>query len=268
MIRRNTFLSSSSSISIIPVAYRLQEIERESTGQKKIIRYNTNTNAVHDRQYLQDYQTSYSYFFSSKFVTLLALNTVAPTMAEIMTEVETFERNRRNDDVFDWFAAMKRKLPIMKYRALTCFATQAIRKYYEYIALLKLPTRIVDKMTKDLVKSSLRKIQRFPYFNVGLPIFSTALYNYSIGFLSQWTWEVPVVIWDNTRKGRSARKTSATILKKFVLALSRWVAMSAGFTLGSLVGPSEWTLFLSSSVCSLVADIAATALLEPYLGDD
>ena len=269
--RRHSYLSSPSLLSTSIPIYRFYQIENETLNQKKItLRYNTNTSEIHERQYYEEYQTFASYFFSQKFVTLLLLSTIGPTMSEIVIEVEKFENNRRRNDntEFDIHGAIDRKIPIMQYRALSCCATQAIRKCYEYIALLKLSPRIVDKLTKDVVKSSLRKLQRISYFNVGIPIFSTALYCYSISCLSQWTWEVPVVIWENNRKGRSVRKTSLTILKKSVMSLSRWIAMAAGFSIGSLIGPSEWTLFLSSSVGSLVADIAVTALLEPYLGDD
>lgn len=243
-------------------------IEKNILDEKKSYCKSSDNSKVY---YLEDYQTFFSYFTSRKYIISLIFNVTAPTVNEILPEVDNFTRNRSNDGMeFDWEAAIIRKIPMMQYRALSFSATQVIRKFYEFVALIKLSPQFVDKLTKDVVKSSLRhlELRPFSFYKVSELIFSSALHNNSILYLSQYTWDVTMAIWESNQKRCTTQGTAVKVFKNFIIMFSRWLATSAGFSVGFVLCPIESLSSHSAFVCALIFELGALELIETLLGNE
>lgn len=228
------------------------------------------------RRYLEDYKPFNSYFELKNVTTQLVKASVL-TAAECMLEFSKFEENRvktDSDEEFDWDAARMKYTPVLIQKTKYAFATSFIRKSYEYIALMELPIRLVDKLTKDLVKSTYRKFKRFSFFGTSGPLFRTAMYNSSLLYLSLWSYDMLAYAFEslselsNPRKVKSlkssvkgALRAARWVLQKTALYSACWVAYSVGHSAGALVSPVYVSPILSM-LLELGASVAVSAALD------
>ena len=184
-------------------------------------------------------------------------------------------QNRSDDDSvdeFDWKESIDRnsKLFLPSLQRVVTVAT--LRKCYEHYALLHLPSRMVDKLTKDVSASILRKCNRYPRFIACQKILRTAFYGNLIFNMACFTYDVGHHIYceilDQVKK-TGVTKTALQRLGHSILFIAKkgiyyTVCLSAGAlghavgayfhaTHGGQLGAFSFEL-LGSLVCSIILD--------------
>lgn len=208
----------------------------------------TNVHSV-DRPYLGDLKPFID-VFSPKNIALHFLKAAIIPMNIIANEFNNHAiqaQNRADDDVFeefDWDESVQRNGALFLPTLQRVTVVAVIRKIYEALALEYLPMKYVDKITKDLAKSIVRKCERFPRMLACQKILYTAFWGNLLFNLSSFTYDVGMHLWneiyDLVRGSGVSKKaltrlanTSVFITKKMIYYAVCTGSCAAGHAVGT-----------------------------------
>ncbi len=106
--------------------------------------------------------------------TILPANLVMNDFNQLIIEAE---KNKQKVPDFDWKASISKHFATWPDNVTRFFTCSLIKKTLEEIALFNCSARIVDKLTKDTLKSLRRKYVKFGNFTACQKIFQTYLWS-------------------------------------------------------------------------------------------
>ena len=217
------------------------------------------------RPYLGDYNNFTTVFGARNLSVQFAkagLSSLSIMMLEIQKlEIENMKNEIDNPELvkeYDYEAALDKYIPMTIDKAVQFTVTSFIRKVYELIAIVYLPAKAADKLTKDVFKSCTRKLQKFTYSKAMSRILWTSLNCNILTYLSLFTFDtvsnaLKVI---RSKKYESIKYYIDWIGKRIIFYSVCCGASAIGFTLGSNFYPSTGGLIGGLLVESVVASIA------------
>jgi hypothetical protein len=144
----------------------------------------------------------------------------------------------------DWYTLARTKyIPQFSMNLPKFYLASVVKKLYELYAYYEFPAKIADKLTKDVNKSFLRKLQKMNRWSASKRIFYTSLYGIFFTYSSTLTIDVAIALGNYFIKlfsgKRSLREIPNDVLQGTVW-LSKKVVLSsiscAGFATGVSIG--------------------------------
>lgn len=226
------------------------------------------------RPYLADLQP-FTVVFSLKNFGLQVLKAALIPLNSIVNEYNVYTIKAAQEDEgdieeFDWNAAYQRHIPSFLPSLLRNITISVVKRFMEETALRFLPLRVVDRLTKNVGKSALRKFAKYNSKWIACSkLFFTALWGnvtfnatsllYDIGLRLcndiQLVYHDCVDFWHN-----HARKLVAFIAKKGLYYAVCGVSSAAGYALGSLLNAS-----FGGSIGSMLMEVTAASLCATAL---
>lgn len=161
-----------------------------SAGQGLAIQF---CNSV-KRDYLADFKpVSYEFTPKAIFKQLLKAMLLPATMLlnEYNAHMIRAEQDEEgNEEEFDWEECLDRSISKVMPTLKRNYAITIIKKFYEELAFYNLPIKIVDRLTKDVDKSILRKLVKYNRAEACSRIFLTAIWANTIWHISTFTYEI------------------------------------------------------------------------------
>lgn len=204
-----------------------------------------------NRPYLGDLKP-FMDVFSPKNIALHFLKAAIIPMNIIVNEFNNHTiqaQNKADDDVFeefDWDESVKRNGALFLPTLQRVTTVAVIRKCYEALAMEYLPMKYVDKMTKDLTKSILRKCARFPRLVACQKILYTAFWGNLLFNLSCFTYDVAMHLWNEIYdlvRGTGVSKKALKRLANTSLFITKKMIYYAACTGSCAVGHAVGTFF-------------------------
>ena len=217
------------------------------------------------RPYLGDYN-NFTSVFGPRNLGVQFAKAGLSSLSMMMLEIQKLEIENMKNEIdrpnlvreYDYEAALDKYIPMTIDKLVQFTVTSFIRKVYELIALVYLPAKAADKLTKDVVKSCTRKLQKFTYSKAMSRILWTSLNCNILTYLSLFTFDtgsnaLKVV---RSKKYESIKYYIDWIGKRIIFYSVCCGASAVGFTLGSNFYPSTGGLIGGLLVESVVASIA------------
>jgi hypothetical protein len=228
--------------------------------ENKIIQSSANIREPWKRKYLEDYK-NFTVVFHPKNIGIQVGKAGLLTFLQLNSELQKFEEKKQSDDSnekFDWESARRRYTTVFVDKSIQFYLTAMIRKCYDFMALVSLPVRLTDKLTKDITGSTARKFSRLPKFELFSQLFRTYFINSSLIYVSSFTYDVLYNISQSiySKKYPSTSHVIKWIGKKTFVYLISLVAASIGYSFGSYIHPyfgSNALALVLESVCTLSA---------------
>lgn len=157
----------------------------------------------------------------------------------------TAEKNDEEIDDFDWDRAWKIYSKAFMTLATRNVSILFVKTCYESIAMTTFTVKLADRLTKDTLKSVIRKISKHSRSHACKRIFNTALWSSIPSNCSTLTVDILFNVSDFLvhRKMKYTPKEMATwFSKKVILYSSAWFLSATGFAIGSYFNP-EWVGF-------------------------
>jgi hypothetical protein len=218
--------------------------------------------AAFKRNLTDDLKPIYQEFTLKALFMQIFRATVLP-MTMIVNEYNTFmiqQDQKEFDDgaEFDWTESLNRGIGKIVPTLQRNFSITINRKLMEQWALGNLPIKIVDKLTKNVDKSILRKLGKFGRLEACRRIFFTDLWGYSLLTLSNFTYDV-YSDWGKISAVPEATEAMSSkiqtilirILKKAGAYTTGWVFHAVGFAIGAYIN-TKWAAPAFSMVFDVV----------------
>ena len=156
---------------------------------------------------------------------------------------------------------------LVRFRDFTArfYFTSVIRKYYENIAINFVDIRMVDRLTKDVSKSIIRKVKRFPFdrLKASQQIFFTSFYANILLYSAGVTYDAILQSMEVIKERRKILLSSEAflwLLKKSFIAAGNLFCTSLGFAVGSY-----FEVNYGSTIGALVFELAGGAIIGYYI---
>jgi hypothetical protein len=247
----------------------LHEVSEDTIATSAVVTSNTK------RNYLADYKP-FRDAFSVRNITLQILKAGILSFSNAMTEYNAYlDRSiaeaaeaeekgikYRGDD-FDWPACVDKYTPQFITMATRFLATSIIKKSYEAIAVASLSAQTADRLTKDLVKSVLRKVARYSRLNACRKVFMTAMWANLLINASMLTYDILYNIAHAIRAKRIRHTPGQMVVwtsKKTVFYAVGMTFSAFGFSLGALLFP-EYCSQIGAAVFETGSQIVTASVL-------
>jgi hypothetical protein len=231
--------------------------------------------SIKSRPYLADYDVLWrpKYLRSQVFDICWKSGIIhgAVIMADYSKHLEKqLEAQNRNIELPDYdFEPAIRDFPDKFFRlALRNSMTLVTRKFYEFISVQYLALRLCDRLTKDVIKSAGRKIQRFGQtWEVAERIFRTGCWSSILRVASVFTVDCAYGLWefyrkDSKKKRFSFLQLSAWLVKRFSFHAVVAVWSSSGYAIGIyMAGQRWWVAIAMATIFEAGATLGLTSLL-------
>lgn len=182
--------------------------------------------------------------------------------------------NRSHDDMedFDFQESINRNAKLFLPNLQRVVTVSVLRKFYEYLALLKLPARITDKLTKDVTASVARKVKRFPRLLACRKTLYTAFRGGIMFNLACFTYDVGLHLFYDMLDLLSGQKDSKTavervgrnvvfIVKKGIFYSVCLSSSAIGYAVGTFMHTSYGGT-LGAFIFEMLGAVACSALLD------
>lgn len=216
--------------------------------------------------------------FTAKNLTMTLLKAAIIPANSLMMEYNQYaieqQQKDSDDDLeeFDWSNATSRHLQVFWPSLLRVSAVTLIRKLYEEYALMTMSARMVDRLTKDVFKSTMRKCQRYSRWVVSREIVRTAFWSNVLFNVSQFTYDVLLKVYEEVRAclkcGEDARPVLDRMMNLVVFTVKKGVFYAACNSFGALghgVGTYINVTYggvLGACTFELLAALACSSLLQ------
>lgn len=229
-----------------------------------------------NRQYLAEMK-GFDDLYTPKSIVLYGLKAAIIPANYVMSEfnahmIEAENRSDEDADDFDWEESIHRNAKLFVPNLQRVVTVSVLRKCYEYLALLKLPARITDKLTKDITASVARKVQRFPRLLACRKTFHTALRGGLIFNAACFTYDVGLHLFYDMLDFISGQKDSKSALervgKNIVFVVKKGIFYSVCLSSGAVgyaVGTFMHTSYggtLGAFIFEMLGAVACSALLD------
>lgn len=200
-----------------------------------------------NRPYLRDLKP-FMDVFSPKNIALHLLKAALIPMNIMVNEfnthtIQTQNQDEEEYDEFDWDESFKRNGAMFLPTLQRVTTVAVLRKVYEALALEYLPAKYVDKMTKDLTKSIIRKCERYPRLEACQKVMYTAFWGNLLFNVSCFTYDVGMHVFneiaDMVRGTGETKKVINRLVNSSVFIIKKVIYYSActGFcAVGHAVG--------------------------------
>lgn len=229
-----------------------------------------------NRQYLSEMK-GFDDLYTPKNIVLYGLKAAIIPANYVMSEfnahmIESENRSDEDTEDFDWEESIHRNAKLFIPNLQRVVTVTVLRKCYEYLALLKLPARITDKLTKDIAHSVARKVQRFPRLLACRKTFLTALRGGIIFNLSCFTYDVGLHLFYDALDLFSGQKESKSAVervgKNIVFVVKKGVfytvclgSGAVGYAVGTFMNTSYGGT-LGAFLFELLGSVACSMLLD------
>ena len=229
-----------------------------------------------NRQYLSEMK-GFDDLYTPKNIVLYGLKAAIIPANYVMSEFNAhmIEAENRSDDEmedFDFQESIHRNSKLFLPNLQRVVTVSVLRKFYEYLALRKLPARITDKLTKDITASVARKVLRFPRLLASRKIFHTAFRGGLIFNLACFTYDVGLYLFNDALDFLSGPKDSKSVVERvgknimFIVKKGIFyaVCLSSG-SMGYAVGTYMHTSYggtLGAFIFEMLGAVACSALLD------
>jgi hypothetical protein len=182
-------------------------------------------------------------------------------------------QNQRGDDEeideFEWSESFNRNMPLFWPNLMRVATTQVIKKSLEELAVKHLSVKMVDRLTKDINKSIVRKYHRWSTLVAGRKVYYTAFWGNALYNLSCFLYDAGLRVYGElTNDARKAWPVSRRIAEICLIILQKagyyFVANVSG-ALGYAAG-SCMTAYISGSPTYAEYGGAAGGLLVEVAG--
>jgi hypothetical protein len=204
------------------------------------------------RPYLEDCKPLMTVFTPKNITTQLLKAALIPAnlvMLDYNNHVLECEKN--GDDIdFDWKTCLEKHFAKFQLEAQKAVSVSVLKKFLEEFAILGLPAKIADKLSKNIDKSLVRKRTKFARLVAGQRIFQTALWSNAMQYGSLCLYDVCYRTGESlvacAKKWRAEGMRAALVTfpalellvfssKKLLYYALCWGSSSAGYALGSCV---------------------------------
>lgn len=235
----------------------------------------SNVNSL-NRPYLSDLKPFMDVFSPKSIVLHLLKAALIPTNI-VVNEFNTHtiqSQNKDEDEVeeFDWDESVKRNGAMFLPTLQRVTTVAVLRKCYEALALEYLPTKYVDKLTKDLTRSIIRKCQRFPRLEACKKILYTAFWGNLLFNLSCFTYDVGMHLWneiaDLVRGTSASKKAIQRVLNSSVFITKKaiyYAVCTGSCALGHAVG-TFFNVQYGGTIGGFVFELAGSTTCVMLLG--
>lgn len=133
----------------------------------------------------------------------------------------------------------------------------AIRSTFERLALMYLPVRITDKLTKDYGRSAVRKYLKLGRLGAVARIGRTTICSQLFPYLALLLMDIGVIMYEhNVAKEKSKKTAWQEVQHKLKLYFYMLMASAAGATVGTIIYPGTMT-----TICSVLGEAAVTLVV-------
>ncbi len=205
---------------------------------------------------LSDFKT-YEELYSARLILTNALQAGLVSYAQVLNEFTVYVNSGNNPDHFNWSDNILKLLPSIRYTFLKLTEISIVKKSLQYYCVNNLTTFATDKLTKDIKKSAIRKIERYGRNTTMIfKTFRTSLLGNSLGYLAGLIVDYveAFVVWGyNDKRVVRYQQTSLWMTKKLIGVVACFLSGSLGFAIGSAIDPNYCSFLcmaLSESACS------------------
>jgi len=229
-----------------------------------------------NRQYLSEMK-GFDDLYTPKNIVLYGLKAAIIPANYVMSEfnahmIEAENRSDEEMEDFDFQESVHRNAKLFIPNLQRVVTVSVLRKFYEYLALMKLPARITDKLTKDITASMARKVQRFPRLLACRKIFRTSLRGGAIFNLACFTYDVGLHLFNDALDFLSGQKDSKSAVervgKNIVFVVKKGIFYTVCLTSGAMgyaVGTFMHTSYggtLGAFIFEMLGAVFCSALLD------
>jgi hypothetical protein len=223
------------------------------------------------RQYLDDYDLLSNPKYLREQTKQVVMKSVLLQGLVVLTEYSKHMENQikaqeRGEDLDDYDFGPAQAVFFEKVAQLSfkSACTVVVRKIYEAICVAQLNVRLADRLTKDFVKSAMRKIAKYGSAGASSRVFFTYLWPGSLRAASFFTVDCCYSIYEYVVQKKKSKVdvvgTALWVAKRVAFHSLCMVWGGAGYALGIMVEPKVVAIWLSA-----IFEAGAAAVLTPLL---
>lgn len=216
------------------------------------------------RRKLADHKP-FSDVYAPKTVMLNATRAGLLVWAQELNLLNAFLESGNDINDYKWKNALNRSYALFGYYLARFSSVSVVKKSLELAVVDAVPLLLADKLTKDAIKSAVRKFARYGRGWAALSkTFKTAVISNTLGYAAILVVDLveDAVRWARSR-GRTLNVAGAVpvVGKRIIICLSSWCGASLGFALGACVGQQYVSVLAGALAESLFSSAAASLLV-------
>jgi hypothetical protein len=219
--------------------------------------------SVLPRKKLADHKP-FSDVYAPKTLMLNATRAGLLVWAQELNQLNAYVESGKDINDYKWKNALSRSSELFGYYVARFSTISVLKKSFELVVVDAMPLLVADKLTKDAVKSAVRKFARYGRgFTALSKTLRTAVISNALGYAAILAVDLSedLIRWARSR-GRTLNLTGAIPLvgRRIIVCLASWCGASLGFALGACV-EQQYVGVLAGALTESMFSAAATSLL-------
>jgi hypothetical protein len=184
--------------------------------------------------------------------------------AQELNQLNAYVESGKDINLYKWKNAINRSSGLFGYYIARFSTVSVVKKSFELIVVDSMPLLLADKLTKDAIKSAVRKFARYGRGWIALSkTFRTAMISNALGYAAILVVDLSedLIRWTRN-KSRTFNVTAAIPLvgRRIIVCLASWCGASVGFALGACL-EQQYVGVLAGALTESMFSAAASSLL-------